>query len=710
MPVSAQQNTTDDEISKALSEISSSKEFARYSDHAQALCSWVIANEVDAIKKEVSTFEQQASERREYSQQQQVKVTNRSHKQAIFGFALATFFMIAGIALILVAAFPTFTSSLITTEQLPDLSWWVAAPLTFGALVLASTSARMALSNFTSAATSQLLVRSIDSVSKNSTAAILRSELSSAYSRAITEVLGPKGILAFPEQGPRLVQLSNDDVAPSATIQYVHKFIGQHETSAIGISGPRGIGKSTLLRSLYSDPELARTRILVPMPVEYDPIDLLRRICFELADNRRIADPDPYVKQLLRRGRRTWGTPMQPSLLVFGVFLYIGAGLVTVDVMEPQWISSLGGLTLAGIICVLVGIIGIAASADRSRHVRRFDGENELADAELSALITEIRYELANSAERRGEVGWSGLALKAATSSSTKTHGLSHSELSQRLRRVLTLLEPPVLLCFDELDKLPDRESLVRSINALKDLFGIAGVHIVVTVSEEALVAFQMRGLEERDAFDSSFDLVVSLGRLTTAESRDVLTAKVAGFPDQLIAICHVSSGGLPRDLLRAARRFIEIHQETDGAISWEELAKQFVATDVRKRLNSIAKAADLDFGQATRILLDPMKRWITDGPRVRDVQAALCDDKRISSLGLYCLASLGAIHAVRDGANGDSMAESRIEELAHAVENLSFAPQRSLALLLQVLPLGDGETDDDRAPEWLLQPLPWSS
>jgi hypothetical protein len=79
----------------------------------------------------------------------------------------------------------------------------------------------------------------------------------------------------------------------------------------------------------------------------------------------------------------------------------------------------------------------------------------------------------------------------------------------------------------------------------------------MVSVSDDALMAFERRGIPLRDAFDSSFDEIVRMGRLTYAESRRLLYRRIIGLSEPYIGLCHVLSGGIPRDLIRAARQVV---------------------------------------------------------------------------------------------------------------------------------------------------------
>lgn len=71
-----------------------------------------------------------------------------------------------------------------------------------------------------------------------------------AIAAAVNDLLGPQGIVAFPTHAPRLVELDTSQIATSGTTRYVREFVVEHESSAIGLAGPRwgGAPTATLLR------------------------------------------------------------------------------------------------------------------------------------------------------------------------------------------------------------------------------------------------------------------------------------------------------------------------------------------------------------------------------------------------------------------------------------------------------------------------------
>jgi hypothetical protein len=112
-----------------------------------------------------------------------------------------------------------------------------------------------------------------------------------------------------------------------------------------------------------------------------------------------------------------------------------------------------------------------------------------------------------------------------------------------------------VFIGVDELDKIGTAEQAEHFLNEVKGIFGIPHLYFMVAVSDDALNAFERRGLPLRDAFDSSFDEILRVEPLTYYESRRLLYRRVIGLTEPYVALCHCLAGGLARDLIRAARQ-----------------------------------------------------------------------------------------------------------------------------------------------------------
>lgn len=215
-----------------------------------------------------------------------------------------------------------------------------------------------------------------------------------------------------------------------------------------------------------------------------------------------------------------------------------------------------------------------------------------------SALFRQLVEELDFDIGRSGYFGskaWGVAELRITRERARRQ--LTHSDLVKALRRAVGALtgpqsDTPVMLAIDELDKLPDRDAAIRAVNVLKDLHRIPGVHVLVTVSDEARAAFGMFG-PQRDAFDSTFDAIFELERLSPVAARDVVDSRAVGFPLPLLISCYVASAGLPRDLIRQARAVIDYAAELGEVPPWVELARRTTLSDAQVMLTAYGLASE---------------------------------------------------------------------------------------------------------------------
>src|SRR5260370_6905383 len=79
----------------------------------------------------------------------------------------------------------------------------------------------------------------------------------------------------------------------------------------------------------------------------------------------------------------------------------------------------------------------------------------------------------------------------------------------------------------------------------------------MVSVSDDALNAFERRGLPLRDAFDSSFDEILRVNACSFFGSGRLRYRRVIGLTEPYVPLCHCLAGGLARHVIRAARQVV---------------------------------------------------------------------------------------------------------------------------------------------------------
>lgn len=138
-----------------------------------------------------------------------------------------------------------------------------------------------------------------------------------------------------------------------------------------------------------------------------------------------------------------------------------------------------------------------------------------------------------------------------------------------------------LLIGIDEVDRIVNADIAEHFLNEIKAIFGVERCVYVVSVSEEALASFERRIVRVRTAFDSAFDDIVRLRPLAAHESVELLRRRLAGVPDTFLLLCHCVAGGMPRDIIRAARTMLDIHREQPGSTTLVEVCQQLITYEI---------------------------------------------------------------------------------------------------------------------------------
>lgn len=466
---------------------------------------------------------------------------------------------------------------------------------------------------------------------------------------------------------PRLVERSEPRrVVASDAMSRIKAVAESMRDGSLGVSGPRGVGKTTIVRYFCDDayrvpgssvlgssggteetafplgePEL---RVTLAAPVDYQPRDFIIHLFSRLAETvleNVLARQDPArgPAQLGRSiglpARKDW---RRWSLSSFDRQVPMGersrrllADLRFLRTYSTGWNASMTTVSALGL------------SGSRSRQV----AEQPFTLPELVARYREYSEDVAS--------WW-------------------RSVHNRRGR---------VLIGIDEVDKILDGERAEAFLNDIKAVFGVPGCLYFVSLSEDALAVFAQRALAIRSALDSAFDELVAVSPMTYRDSEELLVKRIAGLPRPFVALCHVLAGGLPRDLLREARGLTNA-ADSGKLTALPELASALVRHD----LDSLRRASlgRLAACSGTGELLNSLNRQEWPGVDPRHLVAAaaeLADGARqnedeqvrqicrelIVSLSFYAavLAVFGPLHGrlvteLREGRYGlvDDLARAR--------------------------------------------------
>ena len=343
----------------------------------------------------------------------------------------------------------------------------------------------------------------------------------------------------------------------TAAMQSVATVARHIDKGSIGVSGPRGAGKSTILAKFGIRAEVIETgrqpgrdlRMHVAAPVDYDAREFLVHLFLELCDQVRAGSPPALLAAQTRRHQerlrflRSYGSTWGPA-----------AG---------PWTA-----------------LSVSYTSARTR--------SEQAEG-LPAIVGQFRKYSEQVADWKRRDG------------------------------------SRVIICIDEMDKIRDSDRAESFLNEIKAIFDVPGCLYLVAISEDAMTVFASRTPAIRTAFDSAFDEIVSVQPMTFAEARDMLDLRFIGVPWPFLALCHVLAGGVPRDLLRAARSLI---QAADAPGADVRTLPEITGTLVRTKCDVMRQEAILQLSRsgAPGTILLPLHGTDWPGRAPGDATTAVLD------------------------------------------------------------------------------------
>ncbi len=472
--------------------------------------------------------------------------------------------------------------------------------------------------------------------------------------------------------------------------EQVKDFLDNTSSGSIGLAGPRGTGKSTVIESFVAGRTTRRDgrlgqAIRVSAPVDYVPrefiLHLFARLCLSVfLPEFAPGAYDPTIAQRLVSRTRLYRSYIALAISVLlaasgSLLLAVSSGRVHVNV--PLWVGA--GLLFLSIIAAYIAFL----SPDRPRRADRDRMAAEERAAE-GVKLREVSDEVAGIARRDLSMirfqqtytsGWSGTLTVAAGpisgqagltgGTSFQDNVLSLPDIVARFRELVEAVSKsgPVIIGIDELDKIQSPERAQAFLDDIKSVFGVDHCYYLVSISEDALANFERRGLPIRDAFDSALDDVVHLAPLGYQPSLELIRGRVVGLPEPYVALAYCLSGGLPRDMIRWTRASVLAGEET---IKLSAVCELVIGDDIRRKLEATIvaltddHAADSEAETAMRYLstLQPVASvtWLLSicEANLRQPSRATALPQRLSAI------MKGMLNPAANSAQGDGTEASR--------------------------------------------------
>jgi hypothetical protein len=176
---------------------------------------------------------------------------------------------------------------------------------------------------------------------------------------------------------------------------------------------------------------------------------------------------------------------------------------------------------------------------------------------EAESFLTYLAY----SDARELSAGWAARGFTIGGKRTMTARSLTLESLTARyldfLQTILPYYNNKFVIVIDELDKVIEPMHVRDFLLELKGaLFG-RGCFYLISISEDAARAFRGRLAEGRDIFESTFDYVVEIDRMSPDAAAGMIrkrlekSAKAPQFSEDAVLLLTVFGGGIPREIIR---------------------------------------------------------------------------------------------------------------------------------------------------------------
>lgn len=452
---------------------------------------------------------------------------------------------------------------------------------------------------------------------------------------AINTLLGEdKDRLLVEQDSEGLRRLQDPSLTVSTSSEgRIASILAQIDGGSIAVAGPRGAGKSTILRK-FSSPaedsidEVAEISVYLAAPAEYVPRDFLselfQRLCEAYLKYAGYPLPESiYGEDFKKRWSgiavRIFGITWLclRALLILGIISWLILPEIKAGYRNLYPAAS-GDLwefaKYAGrffyrevykvsdrwnIFRIVAGLI-LATFLPGPNSWKKYLGsrrESELARKAIDYLLRlQVDKTITWGASLAAPIiRGAGLTFNRGGSASYTPWTLP--ELVGHMRRfmeeVVSSFEGSthvIVVGIDEIDRIGSVEQAEKFLGEVKAIFGVEKYFFLVSVAEDVGSIFAQRATAGRSILENAFDDVIVVDPLDFTETRELLLKRVPGFTDAFVYLVHALSGGLPRELIRVTRRLVDVNSELDDEINHPRLENLAFAL-VREQLVEAIRA-----------------------------------------------------------------------------------------------------------------------
>ncbi len=408
--------------------------------------------------------------------------------------------------------------------------------------------------------------------------------------------------------GLKGAELPGREVSTDATLQLQRLMASLEEGASIGLAGPRGSGKTTLMHSAALGASVLpqdrqRQGLHVSAPLRYDPREFVLHVFGKLCETVLGPEHMEDVRYLAAQRRRF--VRLRAGLLVAaiacaatGIALALWDTLASIGKTQASHWAFLAATVLGALwlritpaapstqMALERAVLKLRPTSLDPEVVASLSDKRSSVDRHARVHLEEIQFQQSVSTGFSAGVDlpW-GAKLATDDKVSLTRAPMTLPEVVDRFRAFAQEVTERdyLVIGIDELDKMGSEQDARDFLNAIKSIFGVRRCFFLVSVSEDAMSSFERRGLPFRDVFDSSFDAIQRVGYLTLAESRSVLERRVVGLGIPYQCLCHVLAGGLARDLIRVARELLH-HSSVHNLNTLSSLTYALVESELRAK------------------------------------------------------------------------------------------------------------------------------